>query len=595
MLNEYKKAIQELCRLQEEYDTLEIQASTVNRNKRRAIKDLRKAESEKEELAEKVKDRLIQEKKEAFNSIKCEADRIKDSMFDLKGTVEHELENIDLTEFNRKMDLVEDILFTLRDTSEFLNNKMPELVGRYEYPYDICIEELDDLANRCGNDGICKPIKSRVQILTDEEESSDGKSKFEEILDKIAGVPEGIDFQIKYRVMLCGCYLGVIVLAFLNLSFLVLGGIVFGFKVLYDKKKKEENKEKCIKYLENFKSMYQLLFKYMEEEKAKYIDEKKSEISVRYLEPMQSKKDEFDAKMNEYQQRISEVTVSDEEVALEVDREFTSRLEELQKAIDECELQKRKVLENQQKCEDELDKIQDKISQLRDSISEVYWELSSVGSEKVLMGEFFLGFKDYDLISVKHDGNAMCIVYDGESSERNSVLISMFIAQLFSNMLPNSLHLTIVDIDYTCRDYSIYNGKVFDLLFNYVTIEDDISKTIEELHSDLIKRQTEISPIADTIDDFNKMMIAKNSFTKDYRFLIFQNAKADYLKNQKLLQLCRTGKSFGIMPIIFISKQLYAGIETGSDSALVESRPVIESLKDYTWKFKQSTLDLEKI
>ena len=121
MLNEYKKAIQELCRLQEEYDTLEIQASTVNRNKRRAVKDLRKAESEKEELAEKVKDRLIQEKKEAFNSIKCEADRIKDSMFDLKGTVEHELENIDLTEFNRKMDLVEDILFSSSSTAaEFI-------------------------------------------------------------------------------------------------------------------------------------------------------------------------------------------------------------------------------------------------------------------------------------------------------------------------------------------------------------------------------------------------------------------------------------------------------------------------------------------
>ena len=55
MLQKYKEAICNLCRLQDEYDKLEIQSSTINRNKRRAKKALANAESERDDLREAVR------------------------------------------------------------------------------------------------------------------------------------------------------------------------------------------------------------------------------------------------------------------------------------------------------------------------------------------------------------------------------------------------------------------------------------------------------------------------------------------------------------------------------------------------------------
>lgn len=593
MLNKYKEAILRLCQLQDEYDKLEIQASTVNRNKRRANKALKRAELERDDLRDEVRDKLLKQKKEEYSYLKDEIDSIQKKMQKINSELNSKLENIDMSEFEDKMELDTEILITLSDTFAYVTEQMPDIVGRYEYEYEDCLETLDKLADKCGSDNLCRPVKSKVLILTDMEEEED-KSMFETVLDKLVGVPKDVNFSTKYRVIVFSCYLFIIILAFLNLSFLVLGAIGIGFKTFYNSRRENQYKTKCIQYLEDFKSMYQILYNHMNSAKEEYINDRKNKITDSYYDIVKATADELDEVSRKYESEIASVTVSEEEINSEVDKEFNSRLKELRDSIDDCIRQSKEIQEDQARCEKDLEEVQDEISKLRDAISGVYWELNEVGTEKVLMNEFFLGFKDYDLISVKHDGNAMCIVYDGESSERNSVLISMFIAQLFSNMLPNSLQLTIVDIDYTCRDYSIYNGKVFDLLFNYVTTEDAIGNTIEELHQDLIQRQKEISPLADNIDVFNKSMIAKNSFTKEYRFLIFQNAKEDYLKNQKLLQLCRTGQTFGIMPIVFISKELYNSILASSGGER-ECKPILESMMDYTWRFKQSTLDLEKI
>lgn len=593
MLQKYKEAICNLCRLQDEYDKLEIQSSTINRNKRRAKKALANAESERDDLREAVREKLLAKKKSEFDYLKDDLEDSKKLLAEINDELQSKLDNISMDRFDKQTELDTEILITLSDTFAFVNEQLPDIVGRYEYEYEDCLSALDKLADKCGTDNLCRPVKAKVQILTDLEEDEE-QSLFETLLDKIVGVPKDVEFQTKYRVFLFSAYLLVIILAFLNFSFLLLGGIGIGFKAIYDSKRETQYKEKCIQYIEDFKSMYQILYNHLESSKEEYIDTEKNRIAGMFYDRVKEVTDKISKLSSDYSMKVNSVIVTEEEIDAEVDIEFKSKLKELQDKINESSLQMKSVLEDQTRCEDELEAIQDEISKLRDAISSVYWELNEVGSERVLMNEFFLGFKDYDLISVKHDGNAMCIIYDGESSERNSVLISMFIAQLFSNMLPNSLHLTIVDIDYTCRDYSIYNGEVFDLLFNYITTEDAIGSAIEELHQDLLERQRDISPIADTIDEFNRSMIAKKSFTKEYRFLIFQNAKGDYLKNQKLLQLCRTGQTFGIMPIIFISKELHNEI-LRPDSNFADCKPLLESMKDYTWRFKQSSLDLEKI
>lgn len=595
MLEQYKAAILRLCQLQDDYDVLDVKCSTVNRNKRRARKQLSSLELDREDLREDVKKKLIEKKKEEYSSILDEVKTKEEMLSDIRSKLDSELENISLDRFNESVALDTEILITLSDTFAYVSKEVPEIVGRYEYEYDLCLESLDNLANKCGSDKLCRPVKSKVHMLTDLMEESSDKSKLETVLDKIAGVPKDINFETKYRVIVLGGYLAVIVLAFLNLSFLLLGAIGVGCKLMYDKRLETSIKDKCVQYLEDFKSMYQIMFNNLEKKKEAYIEEEKNRIADKYFDTVKNLKDTLDSLNADYKIKVNSITITEEEIEKAVGAEFDNKFKELNDLLADYDKQMAEIRASQQQCDKDLEEIQDEISRLRDAISEVYWELTGVGSDKVLMKEFFLGFKDYDLISVKHDGNAMAIVYDGESSERNSVLISMFIAQLFTNMLPNVLNISIVDIDYTCRDYSIYNGGVFDLLFNFVTNQDNIKKVIDDLHADLIKRQSEISPIADTIDEFNESMIAKNSFTKEYSFLIFQNAQIDYLKNQKLLQLCRTGRSFGIMPIIFISRKLYNEIKEGNDNRSKECRPLLESLSEYTWNFKHSSLDLEKI
>ena len=259
MLQKYKEAICNLCRLQDEYDKLEIQSSTINRNKRRAKKALANAESERDDLREAVREKLLAKKKSEFDYLKDDLEDSKKLLAEINDELQSKLDNISMDRFDKQTELDTEILITLSDTFAFVNEQLPDIVGRYEYEYEDCLSALDKLADKCGTDNLCRPVKAKVQILTDLEEDEE-QSLFETLLDKIVGVPKDVEFQTKYRVFLFSAYLLVIILAFLNFSFLLLGGIGIGFKAIYDSKREAQYKKKCIQYIEDFKSMYQILY-----------------------------------------------------------------------------------------------------------------------------------------------------------------------------------------------------------------------------------------------------------------------------------------------------------------------------------------------
>ena len=597
MLQEYKEAIEQLVELQDKYDKLDILSSTASRDKRRTKRKITELEDEIQDMRDEVRKKILEEKEAAFSSLKDEANSEKTKASALEEERDSKIANISLDEFNRAKAFEFEIINTLNDTYDYLNSNVPDIVARESYDIETCINELDKLANKCGRDYLCKPVKSRVLQLLDIESEEESNTSLDEVLEKIVSIPKSVDQEstTKYKVFIYGSFVAVGCLAFYNLSFLLLGGIGIGLKIIYDKRLEQEALKKIRTYLEDFKSMYIDLGKYLLTESDRFEQNEIEKVKESYAEIIEQHLDRKKELLREYKENIKGIKVKNEEIDARTSSEFNSKLEELQEELAKHEERIRMAKEGKIECDKALDSVQDKISELRDKISEVYWQLSSVGSEKLLMKEFFLGFKEYDLISVKHDGHAMAIIYDGESSERNSVLISMFIAQLFSNMIPNVLNISIADCDYTCRDYAIYNGEYLELIFNFLTTKEQITSTINDLHSDLLIRQSEISPYADSIEDFNKAMIEKNSFTKDYRLFISQNTTEDVLGNQKMVQLCRNGKTFGILPILFISKSVYQSIINGDNDDVAECKEVLDSVKDYTWLFRQESLDLEKI
>lgn len=592
MLSAYTEQIGKLASLQKTYDTLVLQNCTLAKEKRKFTKQLAKVKGNRAEVVEEVREKLINNKKDAFKPLLNKCDEYARDIKKLENREKSELENISLTPFYKTKEFDLEIVNTLSDTQKYIMEKLPELVSRYEYEYEVCKEELDRLADRCGKDGICKPCKVKVNRLTDFGQDEE-KSKFEEILDYLSMKPQTIEVSTKYRAITYVAYLGVIAVVFLNLSFALIGAIGIGIKVIHDKKKVEENKKKCIEFLENFLSMYKILEESLDDGKDEFINKKSEEIKAKFADSIRELKNTLNELRNKYEESVSNVSISDDEINGEVDKEFANKIAEIEDNLKKIDEQIGVVQKQLGECETELDGIQMNIIKLKDEISRVYWELNEVGTSRVLTNEFFLGFKDYELVSVKHDGHALMIEYDGQSSERNSILISMFISQLFSNMLPNVLQISIVDMDYTCRDYSIYNGEYFDIIFNYITSSEEAKKCIDDLHVDLIKRQAQISPIADSIEEFNKMMVERQSFTKEYNFIIFQNADGNILKNQRLLQLCRTGCTFGIMPIMFVRSQEIAEIKNEPEKHKIEME-LLESVEDYTWTFNHETLDLEK-
>lgn len=592
MLSAYTEQIDKLASLQKTYDTLVLQNCTLAKEKRKFSKELARVKNNRDDVAEEIKDKLINDKKESFKPLLSKCEEYISKIQKLENREKTELKNIDLNSFYKKKEFDLEIINTLRDTKKYIMDKIPELVARYEYEYEVCREELDKLADRCGKDGLCKPCKVRVNRLMDFEQESE-KSKFEEILDYMSMKPQTIEASSKYRAITYITYLGVIAVAFLNLSFAVIGAIGIGIKVINDKKKVEENKKKCIEFLENFLSMCKILEDSIDDGKDEFITKESEKIKNKFNEQINELRIILDNVRNKYESSISTVSVSDDEINAKVDKEFANKIKDIESNLNNIDEQIGEVQKQLEECENTLDGIQMNIIKLKDEISKVYWELNEVGTSRVLTNEFFLGFKEYELISVKHDGHALMIEYDGQNSERNSILISMFISQLFSNMLPNVLQISIVDMDYTCRDYSIYNGECFDIIFNYITSSEEARKNIDELHADLIKRQAQISPIADSIEEFNKMMVERQSFTKEYSFIIFQNADENILKNQRLLQLCRTGCTFGIMPIIFVKSQLISKIKNEPEKYKMEIE-LLESVEDYTWMYNHATLDLEK-
>lgn len=216
-----------------------------------------------------------------------------------------------------------------------------------------------------------------------------------------------------------------------------------------------------------------------------------------------------------------------------------------------------------------------KKAELKLEIEESLINLNSVGTSQLLLQSFFLGFDESErLIELAYDGDTSVIMYTGDDSKVVVPFITMVIIQYFSNMMPNSLHIDIVDLDNGGINYDIFRIGELSTVISIIASSDSESQLIEILSQDMRTRSERISAHAESIDEYNKIMLARDSIPMDYRIVIFQTISDSIMTNQKFLQLCRQGSKNGIIPLIFVNSDSMPRIEIGSDKGVNEENIV---------------------
>lgn len=229
-------------------------------------------------------------------------------------------------------------------------------------------------------------------------------------------------------------------------------------------------------------------------------------------------------------------------------------------------------------------------------IENKYQNNLSPGTDRLLQKELFLGFsKDEDISSLEYNGEPTCILYTGESVQELISLVMMIFVQIICNTSIGSLKFYIVDTEFGASDFAIFKqGKLSEVVHTCST-ENDATKTIDKLHTELQNRNTTILKKAKDINEFNKLMLSRNSLTTDYRFLIIQNSGKVIFNDNKFEQLCKTGAKVGIIPIVFVSyDNMQRCITDAKENEAKEYARLFKSVKGNFFRFTTATKDILK-
>lgn len=280
---------------------------------------------------------------------------------------------------------------------------------------------------------------------------------------------------------------------------------------------------------------------------------------------------EFDIRTN---------TPEDEAVA-GVKQKFEEDMRRLDEAEAETELE---INDSNLKNDSLLEKsaqLQNKLAALKQSMTEAYMSLSSAGTSQLIPKSFFLGFNQDDgIIEFVYDGDATVVLYSGSESTTTTSLITMMIIQLLSMVNPAQLNISVVDLWAGGSDFALFMNKDLEEIFKIVTTKQELDALISDVHSDMTMRNKMILTVADNIELYNMKMMEHHSLTIDYRFIFLQFADLSVLCDDKLMQACKSGPRVGIIPIIYLSKEMISNAyREGSESDLKAVIKILESVR----------------
>lgn len=246
--------------------------------------------------------------------------------------------------------------------------------------------------------------------------------------------------------------------------------------------------------------------------------------------------------------------ITDEDINARVNQQYSGKVKDAAAMREQAKNQNAALLNKKQELDTRLRNLRVQQAAAKKELENELIDLNHVGEDKTLLRSFFLGFDESGrIISLDYEGDTSLIMYSGADSSVVSPFVRMMIIQYFTNMLVNNLKIDIVDFENGGTEYDVFKQGNLNNVVSISTTDKEESSLIEELHADMRMRSSRISVCADNIDDYNRIMMERDSLTMEYRIVIFQAFSDSLCSNQKFLQLCRQGAKNGIIMFLFVN------------------------------------------
>lgn len=289
------------------------------------------------------------------------------------------------------------------------------------------------------------------------------------------------------------------------------------------------------------------------------VQEANDEADKYYQDALHDCEEEEAQLKEEYTNLLAELEI------MEKDPNFIARnLSVFRHKLDSLNAEKEEYLEQieeaEAKCKDCLEdiaRLKSELQVLRKQIEEKYMGELKPGVSRLLTTELFLGFEKTEALrTFKFDGNASVIFYSGETSDITELSMSIFL-ELLREVNIASLAFHIMDTDLGAPAFMPFTQEELSEVVNICSTKEQCVAVINSMHTALEERNKSILPYANNIGDFNAQMLAKNSLTREYVFLLIQDSSGAILNNSRFQQLLKAGPRIGIIPIIFLSAGWY--------------------------------------
>lgn len=601
LLERYEELLEERKKLLEERENLNASKKEVVRELDELTISSSRILRDKNQEYSQIESELRSEEVLKFKYIKDEIEKLRSQIDNVRRMQENRCSSVDDSEFvkknKKKYKLLEELEIARDSVVEFLADSVEE----EEIAFREAIEELNILSDCTFEDEIPVPLLNDMDSLTYIESKSNMTDKVleynKELRKKLLSFNDNSRFSVKEKFISYGALLGLLVLLFVNVSYAFLGLLVIegGFIIKAVKDVEETNiiRQRLNRFVNCYDSLQRKLVTASEE----FQQEEINKIKQSSQEAIDVINGNIVVKQREYDQCVNSINMNTPEMERKITEKIETRYSEKFKRLEEE--RSRLTYEQEKLSEDSvilINKLNDigiEIENYKCSIHDKYWALSEIGSNKLLTNRLIIGMSGDEIMSFELSQQSTFIVYDGGDSKLNSILINMMIAQFYADTCPNKLNIVIFDLKYTCRDYAMYSKC--EQLFTFIAENDAASNEIQFLYKELIYRKNQICTVADNIEEFNKSMMESGSLTLGYVIIIFQNATENILESNSFKQLCITGPMFGMIPIVFIQRDLYNRIisETDDNGQLIH-KELIDMFDGTLWAYNQKTLEFER-
>ena len=513
---------------------------------------------------------------------------------------------VNLEPFTTKMGSYVSLKVRLDKTVAYINESMGDLGPPDTLDLNSHLSELVGITREVTGEGISKKVRDLVRISKKRiVDNSQVSKKIQDSVHRVLSAPLRMGKSNMTKIALGLGLLAVIGLAFVHLSFLLLGALGYAGYAIYSSVSSKKQAEKDLYTLKRIRDEYLSLVKFIEQKKEEYTKECMIQNEQRVNQEIQALNDGIARIKSEYervlQERIASINLDD------LKRELAEQQELLKMGLEgDVARQEEVVAEMRNKLntsEEEYNEQMEKVLAMKEQLVDTYFNLTKVGSEKLFRNTYLLGFKDLEPVTIDNGNKSLFIIYNGKDSKDNEQLIHMLIIQIFGTLQPNLLNFYIQDTKNLCSSYAMYKSQSdiasgVNNMMTFVSLEDGIKPTIDFFTAETQQRQSTMASLADNILEFNQARMDKGSVPADYYIYIIQDLDDRTSKNSNFMSILRTGPQWGIYPIIFISKQMYNDLKaeaaknaSDKDKAKVE---LYEEICKNKYNLDHKTQDLER-